>query len=387
MGPFKQFLSSDVIVTPFVVNKGFTFTPGTSINQFSYFGYTSSLTATWVPNNNILNQQAVGIDKFIAQSGSSTLTGLIESSLSGSVSSSLSDYLQYRADYLYSSIQQLYYSNFISSSTGDNVTQRVLVPGSEINGDDYVGALKSPLYDNFLQSTLTPTRFWPTESNAKVGVVSIPSKLYGDYIQPKSVRFRIVVSGSAYVFIDDGEGNIILENSIYNVGNVIYPHGIIIFTNSASYTAGQGEGPFQSLAGYGIDIYGNVVSVYGGSTVVILPSITDLCNSENFTASFSSSYTIYETQYKCTLGENEFNSTLNPSAQASGSMISITGSLFYQPGNGVLRDDLTGSYFSPYVTTVGLYDEYQNLLAVGKLSQPLPTSTTVDTTILVNLDR
>ena len=34
-----------------------------------------------------------------------------------------------------------------------------------------------------------------------------------------------------------------------------------------------------------------------------------------------------------------------------------------------------------------LYDEYQNLLAVGKLSQPLPVSPTTDTTILINLDR
>tara|TARA_R110000822_G_scaffold86112_4_gene200956 strand:+ start:1112 stop:2275 length:1164 start_codon:yes stop_codon:yes gene_type:complete len=387
MGPYKQFLSSDVIVTPFVVNKGFTFTPGTSSGEFSYFGYTSSLTAKWVPNDNIIEQQAVGIDKFIAESGSTSMTGLIISSLSGSVSSSLSDYTQYRADYLYSSIQQLYYSNFLSSSTGDTVSRPVLVPGSEVNGNVYVGTIKSPLYDNYLQSTLTPTRFWPTESGAKVGVVSIPSKLYGDYVQPKSVRFRVVVSGSAYVFVDDGEGNLILENSIYNVGNVIYPHGIITFTNSASYNNNQGEGPFIILAGYGSDIYGNATSVYGGSSVIALPSITDLCNSENFTASFSSSYTIYETQYKCTLGENEFNSTLNPSVQSSGSMVEVLGNLFYQPGNGQIKDNLTGSYFSPYVASVGLYDEKQNLLAVGKLSQPLPTSTTVDTTILVNLDR
>jgi hypothetical protein len=48
---------------------------------------------------------------------------------------------------------------------------------------------------------------------------------------------------------------------------------------------------------------------------------------------------------------------------------------------------VTESYFSPYVTTVGLYDDDQNLLAVGKLSQPLPTSPTTDTTILINIDR
>ena len=52
-----------------------------------------------------------------------------------------------------------------------------------------------------------------------------------------------------------------------------------------------------------------------------------------------------------------------------------------------LSNNVTGSYFSPYVTTVGLYDEAQNLLAVGKLAQPLPTSPTTDTTILINIDK
>jgi hypothetical protein len=103
--------------------------------------------------------------------------------------------------------------------------------------------------------------------------------------------------------------------------------------------------------------------------------------------SFSSSYTIYETQYKCTLRESEFNATLNPSAQASGSLLTINSSSFYQRGDGTLANNVTGSYFSPYVTTVGLYDEAQNLLAVGKLAQPLPTSATTDTTILINIDK
>ena len=33
------------------------------------------------------------------------------------------------------------------------------------------------------------------------------------------------------------------------------------------------------------------------------------------------------------------------------------------------------------------YDENQDLIAIGKLSQPLPTSQTTDTTILINIDR
>ena len=51
------------------------------------------------------------------------------------------------------------------------------------------------------------------------------------------------------------------------------------------------------------------------------------------------------------------------------------------------KDFATGSYFEPYITTVGLYDENYQLLAVGKLAQPLQSSPTTDTTILVNIDR
>jgi len=93
----------------------------------------------------------------------------------------------------------------------------------------------------------------------------------------------------------------------------------------------------------------------------------------NVTCSFSSSYTLFETQYKCTIGADEFNYSLNPSL--------ISGS------EGQIYDFATGSYFAPYVTTVGLYDEFRNLLAVAKLAKPLPTSRTTDTTILINFDR
>jgi len=93
----------------------------------------------------------------------------------------------------------------------------------------------------------------------------------------------------------------------------------------------------------------------------------------NVTCSFSSSYTLYETQYKCTIGADEFNYSNNPSI--------ISGS------EGELYDFATGSFFAPYVTTVGLYDGAYNLIAVAKLTKPLPTSRTTDTTILINFDR
>ena len=97
-------------------------------------------------------------------------------------------------------------------------------------------------------------------------------------------------------------------------------------------------------------------------------------NDSIFRLSFQSTMTIYESQYKCTFSPNEYTYTQNPSA--------ISGSA----NSGVVYDFLTGSYFQPYVTTVGLYNNANQLVAVGKLSQPLQSSNVTDTTILVNLD-
>ena len=107
--------------------------------------------------------------------------------------------------------------------------------------------------------------------------------------------------------------------------------------------------------------------------------------------SFSSSYKLFETQYQCTINENEFNYSLNPSS-ITGSQIptKFSGSVIDWENTASIGkpfDFVTSSYFSPYITTVGLYDENYQLLAVGKLAQPLQSSPTTDTTILVNIDR
>ena len=321
MGAWKQFLASDIIVNPFVVNKGFNFPE-----------------SQWATGS---DGQLVGIDRFLG----TNVNWFEDQSTTGTLN------VEYQA-LVYSSAQQLYYSNFLSSSTGDNVAQPILVPGFNSSGNVLIGEIESPLYDNFLQSTLVPTRFWPTASNANILVLSIPSKLYGEYIVPNSFNWFCGTPGVEGAILDDGQGNLLSGST--NVGNIIYTHGLAILTN---------QDP----------IYGEDLPFWSQEL--------------NMTCSFSSSMTIYEAQYKCTLRESEFNATLNPSAQTSGSLLTVNSSSFYQRGDGTLSNNVTGSYFSPYVTTVGLYDEAQNLLAVGKLAQPLPTSPTTDTTILVNIDK
>ncbi len=47
---------------------------------------------------------------------------------------------------------------------------------------------------------------------------------------------------------------------------------------------------------------------------------------------------------------------------------------------------VTASFFSPYVTSVGLYNEAGELLVVGKLAFPVKKATNCDTIFVVRWD-
>ena len=289
MSTFKQFTTQDVIVSPLELNKGFTFIESEFISS------------------------SIGIDRFIG-------TNLTSSNISTNADPQTGFISQYSQRTVYDLVKQLYFTNYI---------QNPVPTSSYFTGSTDV---YSRFY-NYLASPSLDVREFPTGSNDKVGVISIPSQLYGNYIVPGTFTYQ---SSSLYIY-DDKNGNLYESISNNQVGNIIYPHGLAIITDST-----------------------------------LIPNFNNFVTGSEVTCSFSSSFIIYETQYACTLRENEFNFTLNPSA--------ISGS------NGQVYDFITGSEFSPFVTTVGLYNENQDLLAVAKLSQPLLTNLTTDTTINVCID-
>jgi hypothetical protein len=96
----------------------------------------------------------------------------------------------------------------------------------------------------------------------------------------------------------------------------------------------------------------------------------------NYTGSFSLAFKnevfLKELNAKIIIKEREFNLSYNPTLQ-SGSL-------------GDLKSFATGSYFKPYITTIGLYNDNNELLAVAKLGQPLEVSNIIDTNIMIRLD-
>ncbi len=250
--------------------------------------------------------------------------------LSGSNNPTSSNYNYYR------SIRQLYYSyNRPSLATP--------VPTSEQNSEQLAQTQNNLArtdtvlaYDNYQQSTAASgtieyesRELFPTASGEQIRVISIPQGLIGEGIKPSSVTY----SSQNITFTDDGNGNL-TNTSTTKIGNIVYSHGMVILTDQTA--------------------------------------ITNYDTTTNTSLTFTSTLTIYENQIRCHVNENEFNQTQNPSA--------LSGS------TGLYNNNVTGSDFDPYVTTVGLYSAANELLAVGKLGQPYPVPSNTDITFVVKYD-
>lgn len=340
MSVFKQFTTKDVVLTPFTVNKAFTFT------------------------GNELTGSNAGIDFFTGINSTSSIFISSSALNTGLISKE-------NTTCIYNSIKQLYYSNYLSSSFGDLAATQSIIPGSDSSGDTFVGNTHSPLFDNYFQSTISQSRYFPTASNAEISVISIPTKIFGQNIVPNTFQFSYTSSAlSSSLVTDDGNGNLISASIV--VGQIFYSHGIAVFTTGGLQNVASDINTTVLTGGaiYGDNIYDGVLalqSIYDG-----IPTYTNLSNAS---ISYSSSFQILELQYKCNIRENEFGYSLNPTL--------LSGSL---SNADAYYDFATGSSFTPYVTTVGLYNNNQELLAIGKLSQPVPISKYTDTSVIINLD-
>jgi hypothetical protein len=493
MSAFKSLTSQDVIITPFVVNKSFSFVGSASLIE-----------------DNVFIERLIG--KNITGSFEITTEPTTGTTASSGFSSSY-----FQRD-IYNSVKQLYYSNELPNPEGTYIV-------TDLDGNIVESNLTTNVhsrFDNYLQTTLQSgsRHQFPTTSNDKVAVLSIPSQLYGDYINPNTfaLDFRYLPSASSvnaslnYSVWDknsfnnkpllDGSGSIpitwnINENELnwFNSGTLfvptdayVEPYDIFISASfapqissyyvSSSYVSSgyitevtasnvtlslaidNGGGSYTVITSASVvlnptastSIYLEAIELsYSGSNLVLLPQfsaadpstatvIADVSyivlanqlgnvflrddgngnlydtfdnsyegiiiyphgivvitnqgllnywtETDDINVSFQSSRTIYETQYKCTIRENEFNYSLNPSLiSSSGNFTNPLVSTCSVDIRGQAYDFVTGSSFAPYITTVGLYNEAQELLAVAKLSQPLPTSRTTDMSILINLDR
>ena len=266
--------------------------------------------------------QDYGIETFTAEATGS-YTGIFNPILSDTTGQSNPEY----STLVYRSLKHLYYSGV------------------------YTGAESSSSFEDYKQTTLSSSL--SRTINDDMLVVSIPRNIIGSAIKPGTFTLGTEANISAYVsggyvltgyvtgatsgsFIlyDNGQGKLLVSGSNNQVGDIIYPHGQAIVTDTTSITS------IQSLSNYNVH--------------------------------WQSTYEIYTHNYRCRVREQDLNYSQNPSIK-SGS-------------NGDIYSFATGSYFQPYVTTVGLYNDSNELIAVGKLGQPIPKSRYNDMTFVITLD-
>jgi len=194
---------------------------------------------------------------------------------------------------------------------------------------------------------------FPSSSNDFINYYQINQNIFGNNIVPGT--FLTKTFSNTYEFYDDAAGNIIAKppgnedyvkfdyvtfnyvvgnaQNYYYVGNIFYPLGIIVINK-------EWEDEFRPTQ-----------------------------------MTFKNEFNIYENIVKCTIKENEFNTSYNPSLKQN--RFSQTSSL---------QNFATGSEFSPYATTIGLYNDNNELLMVAKLSQPAPISQNNEITFLIRYD-
>jgi len=284
----------------------------------------------------------------------------------------------------------------ISAHYGTNQTDLYDVDTDDTNSD---GTSKRTLYDSIkTQFYLNPatasilTEVGKRESYAStnervigdtIGVISIPQQYYGEGIKVGSM----IVEYGSITATDDGNSNLI--DSASNIkGNVFYDRGLVVLTED----------------------------------------VVDGSGLSSFDVSYRSTMTIYENEIFLSVLENEFNVSQNPTAvyEVGGRKIeaSITkpatrlsdnelvSQSFYQPGAKYIRNskypiissydnsykgsfddyevsgstDQTGSYLAPFITTIGLYDNELNMVAVAKLPQPIKSLPDYPVNFIVRFD-
>ena len=183
-----------------------------------------------------------------------------------------------------------------------------------------------------------------------IGVISIPQQKYGEGLKIGSVELQY----GAITVTDDSNSNLI-DSASNHKGNVYYDRGLIVLTKD----------------------------------------IAEDTTIESFELSYRSTMTIYENEVFLSVNENEFNISQNPSAYDGTNKIKLKtiqstieptkfgGFGEYDYSSSV---DTTGSYLAPFITTIGLYDNELNMVAVCKLPKPIKSLPDYPLNFIVRFD-
>jgi hypothetical protein len=268
-----------------------------------------------------------------------------------------------------------------------------IIDGNEVYSDDGFGNLRGTESELILESIN-----FDNEQIEFLDLTEVLNTIEILEINYNSNLLRVSYNGTIYnlvIILANFETNVLIVEDIpfvtfdnKPVGNIFYNQGIIVITNNSD----------------------NVIS-------------------SSWELNYKSTETIYEHEYLLIVNEDEFNVSQNPSAvitlnQETSSFVTTDLKLvktITNPGVKYIRKksilstgdildfrftssvdsninagfehwdlsgsvDSTGSFLTPFITTIGLYDDNCELVAVAKLPQPIKSEPDIPVNFIIRFD-
>jgi len=271
------------------------------------------------------------------------------------------------------------FGNAYGNGTSATDVSTVHAYPSKVIYSQYKNILLQPTQQSFTFLTASSGTTTTTITSSNIYVLAFSVNQYKDRIDEGHIQFSLSGSKGLFTFIDDYT----LTNTVNDSYNII--SGSIVNGVATAYSNGQYNAignlyPKAGIIVLNADKLGTVVGTeLTGSTIntgpyqlnqqLILSAITK-CNTSYFQVR-KSEY-LPSKQYFVRVKNQEYNYSNNPTF--------VTGS------TGKIR--FTDFYTNPktYITTVGLYNENNDLVAVAKTSQPIMKSFDTEALIKIKLD-
>ena len=245
--------------------------------------------------------------------------------------------------------------------------------------------------------------------NKKVVYASIKSQFYNN---PSNASVLTEV-GRRISYASTNERILEDDIAVFSIPQIYYGEGIKVGTVvledeqlARTYT----DDGYSNLIDSGSNIKGNIF--YDRGLIVVAKDIVSGSVLSQFTLNFRSTKTIFENEIFIPVLESEFNYSQNPSAvyedgarlythimQRPGStkIGDLVTSSFYDAGikwvRGAFNEyeassslDQTGSFLAPMITTIALYDNELNMVAVAKLPQPIKSLPDYPVNFIIRFD-
>lgn len=203
-------------------------------------------------------------------------------------------------------------------------------------------------------------------------VLSVGQQFYGDRIKPGS--FELTTEVPTVSIQDDDLGNLYVNQSgtITYIGNIFYDKGVaVIKHDTSSMTTSISQNGLKLVDNSRLYVdYESDVKLYRHEVYVKL-------SPEDFNFSLFNPTVLNTYQPSGSVSASMFTSSMQQEGVKTVNGTTDTYNLYHLMINGVIK---------PYVTSVGLYNERYELLAVAKFSEPIQRTFNTDQIFIIRFD-